>query len=252
MTATDTDNADLMKPAYVPFDTFETFIKSLKDVATVPDHIEKSMMLRMSGGMQNHLSASLKFLGLIGPDNKTRDGLHALVSAYGTEEWAPVLAKLLEQRYAAILGGLNLKTGTASKLRERFKEATKLDGATLDKSMRFLAKALKAAKVEVSPFLFERKRPAKRNAANGKARVEKAATAEQAKGQEDGLSQDRQPEPPAAPPPGTISYPIHFRGGKRTGSLIVPSDLTEEDVAMVELLIPMLRAYAGAGAGSEA
>src|SRR5437660_1168666 len=52
-----------------------------------------------------------------------------------------------------------------------FKETSGLDGATLDKAIRFYLKALKASGAEVSPYLFQRK-PPRRPGSNG--RVDRA------------------------------------------------------------------------------
>src|SRR4051812_18632415 len=90
-----------LTPCYVPFDTFEAFVARLKQV-TVPDTIHKSLMPNLSGAVQSHLIASLKFLELIHQDGGVRDGLHTLADAYNTPEWKPVLRQVIETAYKPI------------------------------------------------------------------------------------------------------------------------------------------------------
>lgn len=235
MTTQDTQTGT---PAYVPFDTFEGFIDTLKQV-TVPDHIDKAMMSKMSGALQSHLVSALRFLNLIGPDNRTQEGLHQLVQAYKTEDWKPTLARLIEFSYAPIIGDLNIKSGIAKKLRERFKETSKLDGATLDKAIRFYLKALKAAGVEVSPHFFTRKSPGRRSGANGRARQETQPAQEE--------RTDETPPAPTndQPPPGMILIPIPFPG-RAQGGITFPRDLKQGDLEMIDAAVGILKAYAKA------
>jgi hypothetical protein len=57
------------------------------------------------------------------------------------------------------------------------------------------------------------------------------------------------PTPSAGPPPadkpldGLIEFPLPFKA-KRGGSIRVPLDLTVEDCKLIELTIPVIRAYA--------
>lgn len=229
-------------PAYVPYDTFEHFIDTLKEIGVTPDEINRSHMPHMSGALQSHLTAALKFLSLTTPTGETMDALDRLVQAYGTDGWQAALAAVVEPAYAPIIGDLNLKTGTARKLREKFKESSGLDGATLDKAIRFYLKALKATGAEVSPHFFVRKSPAKRANSNGRT---KAETPRPSEGQP--LVND-QPAPDSPPPQrqGTITIQIPFPVGRPQGSIVVPQDLKEADMAMVEAALVMVRAYAKA------
>lgn len=233
-------------PAYVPYDTFEHFIGTLKQVGVTPDGIDRSHMPRMSGALQSHLVAALKFLQLTTPTGQRMDALDRLVQAHGTDGWKASLAAVVEPAYAPIIGDLNLKTGTARKLREKFKEASGLDGATLDKAIRFYLKALKATGAEVSPHFFVRKAPAKRASSNGRTKAEPPRPSEGEPPAED-------QHPSDSPPPrrqGTITIQIPFPVGRPQGSIIVPQDLKEADMAMVEAALVMVRAYAKANSGT--
>jgi len=64
-------NADRQPlPPYVPFKTFVTFIKKLKDT-TVPERIDSSVLRSYSGGMAGQLTAALKYLKLTEDNSKT-------------------------------------------------------------------------------------------------------------------------------------------------------------------------------------
>lgn len=225
-------------PAYAPFDTFESYIDTLKSVEVVPDHIGRAQMPRLSGAIQSHLLATLRFLKLIGPNGKTQELLHQLVNVRGTEEWKVALGSVIQSAYAPIIGDLNIKSGVLKKLREKFQQGTKLEGATLDKAIRFYLKALKAAGVEVSPHFFARKVPTKRQGANGRSKPEPplSGRTEQPPRPEDDPEHEDESK--------TISYPLHFKS-KAKGTLTVPSDLTAQDLKVIERTLAVIRAYAG-------
>lgn len=233
----DTANA----PAYVPYDTFDGFVARLKQI-TVPSHIHKSLMPNISGALQSHLLSALKFLGLIGPSGEATDALHTLVNAYGTPAWKPALAKVIDAAYKPIIGDFSVKNAIPKTLKDRFETHGNADGATMVKSIRFYLKALRSAGVEVSPHLKSRAASVRRNrtpGANGKGKAETEAKTNEVNGAH---RSDADQTPPA--PEGTITYPLHFKG-KPSGSLIVPADMSARDVAVVELMIPILKAYAG-------
>lgn len=239
-------------PGYVPFDTFEGFIGTLKEVNIVPDHIDRAQMPKISGGMQSHLLVSLKFLKLIGPKGETQDSLHRLVKSYKTADWKAMLASVIVPAYAPIIGDLNIKSGVLKKLRERFHDATKLDGTTLDKALRFYLKALKAAGVEVSPHFFTRKPRTKRPGPNGRAGQEPHASVDGAQkaAKASGEKSDGGHKMEERIPPDLIEHPLYFKG-KTAGCLRVPADLTEQDCKVIELTLAVLRAYAAQGKGDQ-
>jgi hypothetical protein len=230
-----------LHPAYVPFDTFEGFVDTLKQT-TVPDHIDKQLMRKMSGAMQSHLLSALKFLNLISPKNETREPLHKLVQSRGTDQWKAALAAVIEPVYAPIIGDLNLKAGTAKNLRERFKEKGNLDGQTLDKAIRFYLKALKTAGIDYSPHFQTRKSPGKRQSVNGRGRQESPAPKERqaTEGHRPARSEQRE---------GTITFPIYFPD-KVQGEIVVPRELSETDLGIVDAAVAMIKAYATANKGN--
>src|SRR5262249_12429516 len=146
---------------------------------------------------------------------------------------------VIEPAYAPIVGDLNIKSGVLTKVREKFKQNTKYDGATLDKAIRFYLKALKATGAEVSPHFFPPK--TRRAPSNGHARTE-----------QQGQTPEKPKEPKHDPTntkekqggeDGLIDYPLHFRG-KPSGCIRVPENLSAQDCKVIELTLAVLKQYA--------
>ena len=218
--------------AYPPFETFRGFVESLHKTA-LPDKINKGLMNTYSGGVQSHLMIALRFLGLIqGPDSRATPKMQELVAAVGDKEkWPVALAKVIEPAYQPIVDGLNLATISPKDLDEAFAAASGLEGTMLERAERFYLKARAEAKLSVSPHLKKRRPRTVVKRRNDKG---------------DGKPGDTRKTNEEDPPEGTIKFPIYFKN-KPQGSLTVPADLTGAEVKVIELMIPMLRAYAGDG-----
>ncbi len=227
-----------LTPAYVPFDTLEGFIAKLQKT-TVPHHIHKTLLPNLSGAIQGHLLASLKFLTLTDDKGDSQDPLHELVEAHGTTEWKPKLAKLLDNVYKPIIGDLNIKTAIPKTLQDKFKEHA--EGETVEKCIRFYLKALSAAGVEISPYLKVRNvatgAGGRKAASNGKARGK--AIPEVGEGSDRGAHHSEVDSPPPIKP-GMMRIPI-YTPNKPVGSIEIHADLVEADVDMITAI---LKAYA--------
>jgi hypothetical protein len=227
-------------PAYAPYGTFKNFIESLKTDG-IPARIDKTVMGSLAGGTQSHLSSALKFLELIDADGTPQDSLDALVKAHGGEEWSDTLAKIVTDAYSPVIGDLMLKSASPGQLTDRFR-TTALDGATLDKAMRFYLQAMKDAKIPHSSHLGAMKVTTsyKRGAKPPKAQGADAGTPAAYNSQKDS-SKDA-----AALPPGMIRYPVFFRrvidGTPKMveGSIIVPGDLNASDCKMLSKQLEVL------------
>src|SRR5687768_6194619 len=100
-------STEKMAPAYAPFPALDNFLGRLKQTA-VPAHIHKSLMPSLSGAIQGHLLATLKFLKLTDANSDSTDALHRLVEAHGSESWKAALATVLEDAYRPIIGDLDV------------------------------------------------------------------------------------------------------------------------------------------------
>ena len=140
-------------PPYGTYGTFDKFVEQLSATA-VPDHIDRSMLMSLSGGDQTALLAVLSFLGLMeGDDGKTTESLHRFIQARktGNDTWKTALSEIIEASYAPIVGDVNIGTTTRAKITECFRDAGVASGQMMDKSIRFYLKALEQSGSTVSP-----------------------------------------------------------------------------------------------------
>jgi len=235
-----------MTPAYVPFDTLEAFVAKLQKT-TVPHQIHKTLLPNLSGAIQGHLLASLKFLTLTDDKGDSQEALHELVQAHGTAEWKPTLAKLLDKVYKPIIGDLNLKTAIPKTLQDKFKPHA--EGETVEKCIRFYLKALAAAGVEVSAYLKVRNvatgATGSKGTANGKAKTKAKPTMPQGSADSEGSAYG---DGQKTPPPGMMRLPLYIPG-KPPGHIEIHEDLVEADVEMIaDILKAMAKRRANKGA----
>lgn len=126
-------------PPYIPFPTFETLLKQLKQDG-LPPQIDKSVLAKFAGGTQSQLKVALRAMGLM-EDNRPTDDLALLVEALDTPDFEPLLKSLLERTYPYVFA-LDLMTATPT----MFAEAFKATGAKEDVSRKCRTFFLHAAK----------------------------------------------------------------------------------------------------------
>src|SRR5262245_47399074 len=114
-------------PAYLPYETFRSFIDTLHTTA-LPTVIDKSLMRNMSGGVQSHLMVALRFLGLIEDKGKVLPALERLHATFGSPEWPAELEKVFTSAYSSIIGTLPVAKATEKQLYDHFRENTAVDG----------------------------------------------------------------------------------------------------------------------------
>jgi hypothetical protein len=156
-------------PPYIPFQTFLTFVKQLQTDG-LPPQIDKSVLSKFSGGTQGQLKVALRSMGLM-DDNKPTDDLEALVNAYDTPDFDPLLLKLLHRTYPYVFT-LDLTTATPT----MFADAFKGTGAKEDVSRKcrtFFLHAAKRAGVPLGNRILTGSVP--RNPSNGAKRKPKVA-----------------------------------------------------------------------------
>jgi len=136
-------------PPYISFQTLLTFLKALKTDG-LPPQIDKSVLSRLSGGVQNQMKMALRALGLMEGDKPT-DSLESLVNTFETPEFEQVLLQRLKATYPYVFD-LDLMTATPT----MFADAFKVTGAKEDVSRKcrtFFMHAAKRAGVEMGPRL---------------------------------------------------------------------------------------------------
>jgi hypothetical protein len=211
-------------PAYTPYPSLESFLGKLKASGVTPNPIDKGLMHGMSGALQSHMMVALRFLQLIGPNGETTPELEMLVDSHGTAGFKPALGAVIERAYKPVLGDLNIKTTTARALRERFKETSDIEGATIDKALRFYIKAMKTAGLPMSAHVSARKTPTRRSAGNGRAMSASLR-------RENNAEDDNE-----VVPEGMIRVPVYVPG-KPQGSIVIHDDLNEADCEMIHAML---------------
>lgn len=226
-------------PPYVAFGTFRNFLDTLKTDG-IPNKINRSVMVNLSGASQSHLTSAFKALRLVESDGEPTSALRELLDVHGSEEqWPATFKKVLDGAYAEIIGDLDVSTASPQELEDRFRDPGGMDHSMNDKAVRFYLAALKAAKVELSPYLKKRrqKTTSKRRSsrANGSGETSKTTAAETRKSEV---------------PTGCIDYPVYFKNNRKA-TIIVPVDLTEQECQMIGLTLPLIEAYAKAQVTTE-
>lgn len=161
-------------PPYIPFPTFLTLLSELKTNG-LPPQIDRSVLRRFAGGMQNQLKMALRSLGLIEGDKPTPK-LKALVDAHETPAFEPMLFDLLKAVYPYVFE-LDLMTATPT----MFADAFKATGAKEDVSRKcrtFFLHAAKRAGVPLGQRILTGSVP--RSPASGAKRKPKAAKVKEA------------------------------------------------------------------------
>lgn len=224
------------KPPYAPFPTFKNFIDKLH-TSDVPHRVDKSVMVNLSGAAQSQILVGLRFLHLIDANGHPTQRLHELVKSFGTPMWATSLGETVKEAYANVVNGLDLTKATPAQLGEAFRDRGKTDGSITEKATRFYLKALDDAGVKYSTHLT-------RNA-GGRAPVRRRKVADPQEGKVQSQNGNGATEKNStnSMSSGMISFPIHLPG-RPEGRLIVPSDIEEAEVAMVEAQIAYLTLYA--------
>jgi hypothetical protein len=240
----DTNIETVVAPVYLPWKTFSAYIVSLKDT-TVPHTLDNTVKpSNMAGGVWRHLTSALQFLGLLDSQKVVKDALGKLVKAHGTPEWGAAIKECLLPAYAKIVDGLPLARATSGQLEKCFKGTGNVQGQMLEKAIRFYLHALKEAGVKYSDHLMMRKgKTVKAGGSKQKsAKIKTAAVAEEKTDKDTETNHSEKLKGGA--PQGMISFPLHFKG-KPAGEIRVHKDLNNEDVALIELTVNVIKAYAG-------
>ena len=220
-----TSESNKVSPPYVPWETFKTFLKTIKDSA-VPDRIDSSMMPpAMSGFSKAGVTTALRFFSLIGSDGQTKTSLNEIVDALESREWPEKVKKILVPAYSDIIGDLKVDVATRKQLDEKFKDAA--SQAMKDKVIRFYIPMLQDAGETISPYLMQRQsRPRKSGLRKTKERQKNDTT------QENGGSSSTKHPPTSKDPEGLFDLPM--MGITPDSFIRVPKNITPDQVNVVK------------------
>lgn len=133
---------------YVSWVTFKNAIESLSQ--GMPNQIDRSTFPGMAGGVQGHLFAAFKFLGLMAEDGTPTDDLHELAVADENKRKAK-LKKIIEERYASLIA-LDLMKATPQQVLNKLAEEYGVAGETRERALRFFLSALQYVGIPYSRF----------------------------------------------------------------------------------------------------
>jgi hypothetical protein len=189
----------------------------------------------MSGATQSAVLQAIRFLGITDAEEHVTDDGRALVNAYGTEAWQPQLKKVLESAYEPIFGAdFTPRDTTPSDFRAKLRAAGVADGQMIDKTGRFYIKAAQDAGIQLNKYLIDMK---------GSPRASSRRN-DQEKGTQEPPKPRGEPKPAdAALPDGYARHPIPFPN-RPAGWMVIPIDLDERDVRVIEATFAYLRTLA--------
>jgi len=147
-------------PPYVAYKTLVSFLETLK--ASVPPHVDRSLMGRYSGSAKSQLLQSLQYLGLITDAGTAAPALKKLVAAMDNEsDYERELGDVLRTAYPFLFAEsgdtFDLASSTYGQLEQKFQE-TRATGDTVRRCTAFFLNAAKVAKLPLSPHISDRAR----------------------------------------------------------------------------------------------
>lgn len=222
-------------PPYGSYGIFKSVIEQLA-TATVPSGpLDRRVLHGVSGSDYNALIPGMRFLGLVDKDRKPTETLRELVKDWQNQDvFKAQMLALLGDKYAPIIGNINLGSGTITELEKAFKDSGVSAGQMLGKTIRFFTKAMSDYGYVLSPYIQNAKPRAAGSAAkkNGEkervARTPRKTTPVQS-------NEERQI------PTGFQRMPIP---GVEDGYIQYPTRLSVTDCDMFEAAVTMLRVYA--------
>lgn len=172
--------------AYISWQTFKNSLDRLRD-AGMPNRIDKSVFVGLSGGTQIQLVAAMKFLGLIDEQGDPSPGFRELVEKDELERKEP-LRRVFEAAYPKLFD-LDLTKCSPDQLNEAMTAEYGVRGSTRQKAVRFFLTGAEDLGIAVSPFLVKAgKATVRSNGASRRTRKKKATAKQQSTAKVGGTS----------------------------------------------------------------
>lgn len=213
-------------PAYVSYKTFKSSIMGLDHVANTIDY---SVYKSMNGSTRNFLFGAFRFFDLINatgaPSKRFRD-----MATKDESVWNKNMGDLVRSHYQPQLEAL--ASGTTASLKTAFGD---IGQSVVAPACRFLIAAAKDAGIPVSPSI---ESGSIGNATPRKKRTKGASTEKHEDNLDDGGGSNEHA--------GTLSFPVPIQG-KDAGRIVVPKDMSEEDLPMFQAMVAAVVAYAKQG-----
>lgn len=229
-------------PPYMSTGVFKNTVDAFVD-STVPTAFDRHVLSNLSGADYSSLISGLRFLGLVDASSTSvKAEYRALVDARKKSEdaYKAALRAIVEKAYKPIVGGIDTQHGTLSQLEKAFRDAGVDPGQMMTKTVRFYVKTLADCGVEVSPHITKPRR-----ATNG---LKKPGATKQprTKNRRGTLIAQTRDSNRKEIPAGFGQLPIPGLDG---AFIQYPANLTENDFALFEAMVGVLRTYVKGRAG---
>jgi hypothetical protein len=207
------DNSSVKQAPYMSYGVFTKSIETLAGTTVPSGPLDRRVLSGLSGNDYGALIPGLRFLGLIDDERKATSQYRELVEAWNDKpKFQKLLLAIFQDKYAPILGKVNLKQGTSAELEKAFKDYGVPTGQMLTKTIRFFIKAVTEAGVALSPHITARK-PRIPNTTPKKSSSEKSTRAKQQKDSPDNGDEipggfERMPLPGV--PNSFVQYPVNL------------------------------------------
>ncbi|SRR6266403_1161979 len=147
------DNA-VAPPPYMSYGVFAKSIELLAETTVPTGPLDRRVLAGFSGADYGALISGLRFLGLIDEQRKATANYRGLVELWkDSPKFKERLLEIFIDKYAPIIGKMNLKQGTIAELEKAFKGYGVASGQMLTKTVRFFLKAITEAGVTPSPHM---------------------------------------------------------------------------------------------------
>jgi hypothetical protein len=220
-------------PPYVGWGVFKSTIDTLADITVPSGPLDRRVLVGLSGANHGALISALRYLGLVDTQRRATNEFRNLVEeSKNPDKFREKLMLLLDEKYKRILERVDIESGTISQLEKAFKEDGVTQGQMLTKTIRFFIKAYTEAGYVMSPHITR---------ASPKARATTSKTTSEK------VRQAKTKMPPTTPnvlddvmPAGFSRLPIP---GMSDAFIQYPNDLTEQQCAMLDGAIALLRIF---------
>ena len=156
------NNGTGQTPPYVAYKTFKNAVRGLQHEGRLPDRIDSSALMALSGSTRKMFLLSLRWLNLIDKDG-IPSPLMGKLAAANEAEWKSLIGEAVKSHYATQVP--ILKSGTPKQLRESFAD---VPASCVVPAMRFLIHAAEDAGLPVSHVIDKNRGGSVSGASSGK------------------------------------------------------------------------------------
>ena len=134
-----------ISPPYMSYGVFKSAIETLADAVVPSGPLDRRVLDKLSGADHGALMSGLTFLGYVeAQTRRATSEYRKLINAWKTDtqgtdkhEYQVLLYEALNVKYADIVGGVDIETGTGAELEKAFKAYGVPAGQMLTKTIRF-------------------------------------------------------------------------------------------------------------------